>query len=107
MRYLKRMLRNAIYLSVLAGSIFCFPDFSSAQQTGTITGTVLDGSDEPVDFASATLLALPDSSFVAGAQTESGGKFTDRKSVVSGKGVLVRVDLGGRSIIQKKKHTRE
>src|SRR3546814_18754488 len=63
-------------LSVLAGSIFCVPDFSSAQQTGTITGTVLDGSDEPVDFASATLLALPDSSFVAGAQTESGGKFT-------------------------------
>src|SRR3546814_331715 len=76
MRYLKRMLRNAIYLSVLAGSIFCFPDFSRAQQTEPIAGTVLCGSDGPVDFAIAPLLALPDSSFVAGAQTESGGKFT-------------------------------
>src|SRR3546814_19101076 len=28
----------------------------------------------------------------------------DRKSVVSGKGVSVRVDLGGRRIIKKKKH---
>src|SRR3546814_16880868 len=28
----------------------------------------------------------------------------DRKSVVSGKGVSVRVDLGGRLYIQKKKH---
>src|SRR3546814_13062276 len=30
----------------------------------------------------------------------------DRKSVVSGKSVSVRVDLGGRRIIKKKKHTK-
>src|SRR3546814_19857012 len=30
--------------------------------------------------------------------------FEDRKSVVSGKSVSVRVDLGGRRIINKKKH---
>src|SRR3546814_18377766 len=30
---------------------------------------------------------------------------TDRKSVVSGKSVSVRVDLGGRRIIKKKKNT--
>src|SRR3546814_17493418 len=30
----------------------------------------------------------------------------DRKSVVSGKSVSVRVDLGGRRIIKNKKHTR-
>src|SRR3546814_11522815 len=29
--------------------------------------------------------------------------FTDRKSVVEGKGVYVRVDLGGRRIMKKKK----
>src|SRR3546814_17395655 len=33
------------------------------------------------------------------------GDYPDRKSVVSGKGVSVRVDLGGRSIIKQKKHT--
>src|SRR3546814_19906682 len=32
-------------------------------------------------------------------------KTGDRKSVVSGKSVTVRVDLGGRSIIKKKKKT--
>src|SRR3546814_7152172 len=36
----------------------------------------------------------------AGSRAASGG---DRKSVVSGKSVEVRVDLGGRSIIKKKK----
>src|SRR3546814_17713629 len=35
--------------------------------------------------------------------TESGQPVTDRKSVVSGKSVSVRVDLGGRRIIKKKK----
>src|SRR3546814_3523244 len=34
-----------------------------------------------------------------------GTKYTDRKSVVSGQSVSVRVDLGGRSIIKKKKKT--
>src|SRR3546814_20794547 len=34
-----------------------------------------------------------------------GERILDRKSVVSGKSVSVRVDLGGRRLIKKKKHT--
>src|SRR3546814_13332512 len=47
--------------------------------------------------------ALPDNSAVP-ATTRP--RSADRKSVVSGKSVSVRVDLGGRRIIQKKKITR-
>src|SRR3546814_17734768 len=36
-------------------------------------------------------------------RTTGGAKRTDRKSVVSGKSVSVRVDLGGRRIIKKKR----
>src|SRR3546814_19725026 len=40
---------------------------------------------------------------IAGASAASdAGSYTDRKSVVSGKSVSVRVDLGGRRIIKKK-----
>src|SRR3546814_9000579 len=41
-------------------------------------------------------------------ELSSGAEFstTDRKSVVSGKSVSVRVDLGGRRIIKKKKTTK-
>src|SRR3546814_20208978 len=35
------------------------------------------------------------------------GRVSDRKSVVSGKSVSVRVDLGGRRIIKKKKQKQE
>src|SRR3546814_20863171 len=35
----------------------------------------------------------------------AGAAFEDRKSVVQGKSVSVRVDLGGRRIITNKKHT--
>src|SRR3546814_11773577 len=46
--------------------------------------------------------------FMAGvineAPHEERGGFKDRKSVVSGKSVSVRVGLGGRRIIKKKKH---
>src|SRR3546814_11592687 len=34
------------------------------------------------------------------------GRLVDRKSVVSGKSVSVRVDLGGRRIFKKKTHTK-
>src|SRR3546814_18289730 len=37
-----------------------------------------------------------------GLPAQEGGNLQDRKSVVSGKSVSVRVDLGGRSIIKKK-----
>src|SRR3546814_12576726 len=35
------------------------------------------------------------------------GPFRDRKSVVSGKRVSVRVDLGERRVLKKKKHTKK
>src|SRR3546814_17215509 len=38
-------------------------------------------------------------------QTSGGAGRIDRKSVVQGKSVSVRVDLGGRRIIKKKKNT--
>src|SRR3546814_16183964 len=68
-------------------------------------------------------LILPERSFQRHIDQDSGGKisaitlqrpaaeqkgcaklFRDRKSVVTGKSVSVRVDLGGRSIITKKKN---
>src|SRR3546814_11758807 len=54
---------------------------------------------------------LAEQSLVMEARLEAAGVATtttiypgDRKSVVSGKSVSVRVDLGGRRIIKKKKH---
>src|SRR3546814_18277003 len=47
-------------------------------------------------LAVALCFAIASTSFVVALQ------FTDRKSVVSGKSVSVRVDLGGRRIINKK-----
>src|SRR3546814_18071485 len=41
---------------------------------------------------------------VAGLQADHAGHQRDRKRVVSGKSVSVRVDLGGRRFIKKKKY---
>src|SRR3546814_20722203 len=41
-----------------------------------------------------------------GRHRRRGGQKQDRKSVVEGKGVSVRVDLGGRRIIKKKNNKR-
>src|SRR3546814_11788298 len=41
---------------------------------------------------------------IAAAQAGANGYVVDRKSVVSGKSVSVRVDLGGRRIIKKKQN---
>ncbi|QEC53155.1 outer membrane receptor protein involved in Fe transport [Anseongella ginsenosidimutans] len=75
------MFRILTYSFLLAGSLLCLPGRSHAQQSnpqeaGTITGTVRDADGKGVDFASVTLLSLPDSTFVGGAQTEAGGKFS-------------------------------
>src|SRR3546814_8106278 len=40
----------------------------------------------------------------SGLYSRDFGVFADRQSVVSGKSVSVRVDLGGRRILKKKKH---
>src|SRR3546814_18519200 len=40
---------------------------------------------------------------IRGRRTEYGDAYTDRKGVVSGKSVSVRLDLGGRRRIKKKK----
>src|SRR3546814_19413939 len=42
-----------------------------------------------------------------GGFAKAGEEFTDRKSVVSGKSVSVRVDLGGRRVIKKKTKTKK
>src|SRR3546814_1535528 len=78
-------------------------------------------SDWSSDVCSSDLLVvhgvtLETEALLAAAHTEHGGELTrihvettapigtlDRKSVVSGKSVSVRVDLGGRRIIKKKK----
>src|SRR3546814_18830744 len=57
------------------------------------------------------LLAEPASGWITGQViTADGGLGRDRKSVVEGQSVSVRVDLGGRRIIKKKtdtQHTRD
>ncbi|HYH56958.1 MAG TPA: outer membrane beta-barrel protein, partial [Anseongella sp.] len=72
------MLKFNTYLLLLHGCMLFIPGMLSAQVqegTGTITGKVTDAGGQGVDFASVSLLSLPDSSFVGGAQTESGGNF--------------------------------
>src|SRR3546814_16700260 len=53
----------------------------------------IDGGATTLDAIRATCKA-----------SASGGSCTDRKSVVQGKGVAVRVDLGGRRYLTQKTH---
>src|SRR3546814_18521060 len=75
----------------------------------------LDGRETHYFLASAGAGAAPSAgaaasaagaalSAGAAAASPSAGAAADRKSVVSGKSVSVRVDLGGRRIIKKTKH---
>src|SRR3546814_19329219 len=57
-----------------------------------------------VDWSAAQRLAGRVVAHPAGVELEA---LSDRKSVVSGKGVSVRVDLGGRRTITQKNHMRE
>lgn len=75
------MLKFNTYILLLHGCMFFISGKAAAQAqnndgTGTISGRVTDAEDQGVDFASVTLLSLPDSTFVGGAQTEGGGQFT-------------------------------
>src|SRR3546814_21146576 len=80
-----------------AGSILYFSDVNDATRWNR----------EDVDRAGAGFLnaSTQDSGAqeLVGVQEYQG----DRKSVVSGKSVSVRVDLGGRRIIKKKKKTKK
>src|SRR3546814_13786006 len=72
---------------------------------GVLSVLVDPGKDAPALFGLASdTTPLQDQNLTSGGQplsyAFSGG---DRKSVVSGKSVAVRVDLGGRGIIKKKK----
>src|SRR3546814_21124100 len=72
------------------------------QQRPEVLATNIANSDTPnykardIDFASALSQALDATTRLPATQ------LTDRTSVVSGKGVSVRVDLGGRRSIKKK-----
>src|SRR3546814_13983897 len=59
---------------------------------------ITDGS---VRYAGGDLLELEPE------ERAAAGVFLDRKSVVLGKSVAVRVTLGGRRIIQKKRHNKQ
>lgn len=69
---------NKLKKFILLPYTFLIPFFAFAQEEnqGTITGTVTDQDNSPVEYASVTLLTLPDSAFLGGAQTTTGGKYT-------------------------------
>lgn len=48
---------------------------TSAQTSGNITGTVVDETGKPVEFANALLLYAKDSTLTKGALTDSSGVF--------------------------------
>src|SRR3546814_16208829 len=53
-------------------------------------------------YAGGQDAAAPRGAAQGACRPPAGGRRADRKSVVSGKGVSVRVDLGGRRIIKQK-----
>src|SRR3546814_14478510 len=55
----------------------------------------------------AGLAPVRRSDVAAGRREESARRYQDRKRVVSGKSVSVRVDLGGRRIIKKKNSNKD
>src|SRR3546814_11859470 len=93
------------YNAVITGGLPACAGFQSATTEGTFDSTYLSCD---VPFAGGD--AGPEAAaFAAGSNNSTGtstltGTFIngDRKSVVQGKSVSVRVDLGGRRIIKKK-----
>lgn len=62
-------------------------------QTAKINGTVIDSSNQPIEFVNVTALSLPDSAFITGSTTNSKGKF-DLK-VNEGADILLKVSYMG------------
>src|SRR3546814_13259227 len=96
----------------------CGPTLADRQMAADMAGW--DGMNDPVvrDYAAQDDGMTPDhaepprpvrmlpASIERFADGEGEGSFQDRKSVVEGKSVSVRVDLGGRRILKKKKNTK-
>ncbi|MCM1067419.1 MAG: TonB dependent receptor [Muribaculaceae bacterium] len=61
---------------LMAGLTLCLTFHTLFADVETITGTVVDGSGAPVEFANATLLTAGESAIVAGAVTDADGNFT-------------------------------
>src|SRR3546814_15299448 len=76
-----------------------------ADQRGSKEADIRPQQPEPaVDVGDERLQeAIDDIEVVQGTKLLAGNKGIDRKSVVEGKSVSVRVDLGGRRSIKKKK----
>src|SRR3546814_16411222 len=67
----------------------------------------LDQRSSPSRMCSRSIwIGRPESRTARNAIARAGSRHPDRKSVVEGKRVSVRVDLGGRRIIKKKRQKR-
>src|SRR3546814_2677403 len=84
--------------SDLKGIFMTRPNSILAALHGNEEGHATPAIATVIGSAGAILLGI-------GAANDSGGLAIDRKSVVEGKRVSVRVDIGGRRIIIKKKTT--
>src|SRR3546814_13077860 len=87
-------------LSILTGIVY--PSGHSETKGYIVEGVELESAAGPAEAA-----VQPIAAFMATANPAKGEaqfkKCADRKSVVSGKSVSVRVDLGGRRILKNKK----
>src|SRR3546814_16125554 len=86
--------------SDLAGDAHCDADIGRLER-----GRVVDAIAGHRHGHTIALQGLDDAQLVLGIDTRVHRE--DRKSAVEGKSVSVRVDLGGRRIIKKKKQTRD
>src|SRR3546814_11265265 len=77
-----------------------YDEFDDGEESG-------DDDSIPVEEQPSNHLKSRDWRDVEKLQEERRLRNLDRKSVVSGKSVSVRVDLGGRRIIKKKKKTKK
>src|SRR3546814_15811524 len=83
-------------------ALYDFPFFTDVDDTRADTSAKLPQFRD--SFLVAIFTPPPDNHIGAGAGEPASKTQADRKSVVEGKSVSVRVDLGGRRIIQKKKY---
>lgn len=78
-----------------------FVNFSLAQNTGKISGSIIDGhTQEIVDFASVALLQQKDNSYVSGTQSNVEGNF--QFSNVGGGTYLLKITFVGYQSYEKK-----
>src|SRR3546814_20244182 len=95
------LMARALPLSLLASLLIAEPAFAQANFEGladNILGLLSNGLLRPLAIIAIIVVGLL--WFLGRA---SGQLLVDRKSIVSGKSVTVRVDLGVRRIIKKKK----